>query len=523
VSKRPGLVTLLSLAVALLVGYGLSGYYLWRAMIGLDPSAFPFGQALQGIGSVLLPSVDVALSGMMLAILLLLLTGIGTFVAVRASRRQQVAEADPERRSFLTGSVAGAGAAVGAMAVGAVGMLGRSMAGIGNDGRGWSRPANEIFGGDVVKTDPNPKPAWQGSRVQAYGRLGRTEWPVSDTVLGTGRIKGDLGEKVARLAIERGVNYIDTAPDYSGAGSENAVGRAISGVQRDQLFIATKWCTPMGHLPADASVDEYKQVIYDSLGRLGTPYVDLVHVHSCDEIDRLMSTNMHEAFAALKKEGKVRFLGFSTHTPNLQEVANAAIDSGKFDVMMLAYHHGIWPGISDIIARARKEQDMGVVAMKTLKGAKHHGLAGFQGDADSYAQAALKWVHSDPNVSCAVISFFDLQHVDEYLFASGQKVTTGDVAILDRYDRAIAGTYCTPHCGVCLDSCPEDLAINDVLRHRMYFEDYRSEQEAMNLYAKLEKNASVCVGCDAPCTGSCPYGVPIQEQAIGAHELLTIS
>jgi predicted aldo/keto reductase-like oxidoreductase len=523
VNNRPGVVTLLSLAVALVVGYGLSGYYLWRAMIGLDPSAFPGGQALQAIGEMLMPSVNVALSGMLLAILLLLLVGIGTFVAVRASRRAQVFAADPDRRNFLTGSVAGAGAAVGALAVGAGGMLGRSLLGIGNDGRGWNRPANEIFGGDVVKTDPNPRAGWKGSRVESYGRLGRTEWKVSDTVLGTGRLKGDLGAQVAKLAIERGINYIDTAPDYSGSGSEKAVGRAIAGVPREQLFVATKWCTPKGHLPADASVEEYKQVIAESLERLGTPYVDLVHVHSCDEIDRLMSPNMHAAFAELKEQGKVRFLGFSTHTPNLLDVANAAIDSGKFDVMMLAYHHGIWPGIGAIIERARSEQDMGVVAMKTLKGAKHHGLAGFRDDSDSYAQAALKWVHSDPNVSCAVISFFDLQHVDEYLFASGKKVLPEDVAILDRYDRAIAGSYCTPHCGVCLDSCPEGLAINDVLRHRMYYEDYRSEQEAVNLYAKLEKNASVCVGCDAPCTGSCPYGIPIQERAIGAHELLTIS
>jgi predicted aldo/keto reductase-like oxidoreductase len=188
--------------------------------------------------------------------------------------------------------------------------------------------------------------------------------------------------------------------------------------------------------------------------------------------------------------------------------------------MMLAYHHGIWPEIRDVVARARREQDMGVVAMKTLKGAKHHGLAGFRDDADSYAQAALKWVHSDPDVSCAVISFFELQHVDEYLAASGQRVDEGDLAVLERYDRLIAGTYCPPHCGACLSSCPEELPINDVLRHRMYFEDYRSERQAMDLYARLEKNAAVCAGCSAPCTGACPLGIPIRERMVGAHSLL---
>jgi predicted aldo/keto reductase-like oxidoreductase len=331
-----------------------------------------------------------------------------------------------------------------------------------------------------------------------------------------------LGTQIVRLALERGVNYIDTAPDYSAEGSEKAVGEAIRGVPRESLFVATKWCTAVGHLPAGTPVERYKEVVEKSLVRLGTDYVDLVHVHSCDELDRLLDPNLHEAFTQLRAEGKARFIGFSSHTPNLLDVANAAIDSGKFDVMMLAYHHGIWPQLSDVIERARREQDMGVVAMKTLKGAKHHGLAGFREEEDSYAQAALKWVHADPNVSCAVISFFDLQHVDEYLYASGKGPDADDIAVLEKYDRLTAQTYCAPHCGACLSSCPEKLAINDVLRHRMYFEDYRSERQAIDLYAGLERNASVCAECSAPCLGSCPFGIRIQERMVGAHELLSV-
>jgi predicted aldo/keto reductase-like oxidoreductase len=495
---------------------------MWRALIGLDPTAFPAGETAQAIGKMLFPDVNVAVGGLFLAIGTLLIVAAASFFLVRSSRRAQLAEADAARRTFLTGSLAGAGAAAGAFAVGTAGMLGRSMAGIGNGGRGWSRTLGEIFGGDVVKVHPEWKQGWRGSRVQAYGRLGRTEWPVSDTVLGTGPLRGDEGVKVARLALERGINYIDTAPDYSAAGSEEAVGRAIQGVPRDSIFIATKFCTLTGHLPPGTSVGRYKEVIHDSLGRLGTDYVDLIHVHSCDEVDRLMDPNMHEAFAQLKREGKARFLGFSSHTPNLVEVANTAIDSGKFDVMMLAYHHGIWPELGKIIQRAHREQDMGVVAMKTLKGAKHHGLAGFQEEADSYAQAALKWVHGNPDVSCAVISFFELQQVDEYLYASGKKVSSDDIALLQKYDDQIAGKYCAPHCGACLDACPERLAIDDVLRQRMYFEDYRAEKMAMGLYADLERGAEVCLTCSAPCAGSCPFGIDIQERMVGAHELLRL-
>ena len=166
---------------------------------------------------------------------------------------------------------------------------------------------------------------------------------------------------------------------------------------------------------------------------------------------------------------------------------------------------------------------MGVVAMKTLKGAKHQGLVDFRDEVDAYSQAALKWTLSNPDVSCAVISFFEPQHVDEYLFASGRAVTADDVAMLEKYDRQILGSYCSPHCGECLDSCPAGLAIHDVLRHRMYFEDYGWEKEGMRLYAQLAKNASVCASCSAPCLGSCPVGVPIQERMAGAHRMLTLA
>ena len=60
---------------------------------------------------------------------------------------------------------------------------------------------------------------------------------------------------IARLALERGVNYFDTSPDYSGSGSEQSMGRVIADVRRDDLFVATKFCLPRGHLAEGSSVD----------------------------------------------------------------------------------------------------------------------------------------------------------------------------------------------------------------------------------------------------------------------------
>ncbi len=515
-------VLLALLAFALVAGFLFTGHLLYKVPIGLEQTAFLGGEVLYGIGKVVMPEAHGSLAGVMLAIDSLLLIGAVAFFYVRRARRAELGLADPSRRGFLVGAAAGGGAALGAIVVAGGMAVGRALLGWGTAGKGWQQISDGIAQAPVVKTHPEWKRAWKGSRVQSYRRLGRTEWKVSDIVLGTGQIRGDDGERIARLAIDRGVNYFDTSPDYSHAGSEQAMGRAIKGV-RDKLFIATKWCTPTGHLPPGTPVTRYRSAVEASLRRLGTDYVDLVHIHSCDEVDRLLDPNVHEAFDRLKEQGKARFLGFSTHTPRLVQVANAGIDSGRFDVMMLAYHHGIWAPIAEIVERGRKQQDMGVVAMKTLKGAKHHGLAGFRDESDAYSQAALKWALSNPYVSCAVISFFELQHVDEYLAASGKAPKPRDYAILRKYDEQIAGTYCAPHCGVCLDHCPEQLSIHDVLRHRMYFEDYGWQKEGMRLYSQLEKNASRCVGCSAPCLGSCPVGIPIQQRMLEAHELLTLS
>lgn len=368
---------------------------------------------------------------------------------------------------------------------------------------------------------PVTRGEWSDSRVVEYRRLGRTEARVSDISLGSGSSTGGRQTpEVAREAIERGINYFDTAPDYSAAGSELRLGAAIKGV-RDRMFLATKFCRPTGHLGPGNTVEEYMEAVNGSLRRLQTDWVDLVHVHSCDSVERLMDENVHEAFDRLKEQGKVRFLGVSTHTPNLEAVANAAIDSDRFDVMMLAYHFGAWPNLASIIDRAA-QRDIGVVAMKTLRGSMHEQLHWSRDERDSFTQASFKWVLENPSVACLVISLWSSEQLDEFLFASGKRPDARDLALLGRYQALTRSAHCRPHCGACLSSCPEQLPIHDVLRQRMYFENFAAQQEAMRLYATLEKRADVCAGCSAPCASACPDGIPIAQRMREAHDLLRL-
>ena len=325
----------------------------------------------------------------------------------------------------------------------------------------------------------------------------------------------DLNDpKVVQRALERGINYFDTSPDYSDANSEIALGEGIQGFPRERIFVASKFCTPKGHLENGLPVPDVIAAVEGSLRRLGTDYLDLVHIHAVNSLDRLMDESIHEAFGRLKEAGKVRFLGVSSHTADLERVMDRAVECGRFDVIMVAYNFKSWPQLHGIFRRAH-QRGVGVVAMKTLKGAYHSKLAHFTPtERESFAQAAFKWVLSNPSVSGLVISINRFEQIDEYLYASGQAMTKQDQALLEKYDRLVATEYCRPGCGDCLGHCPHGVPIDDVLRYEMYAENYGRQKQAMLLYSRIppERRAERCVGCDAPCSGACRFGIPIRER-----------
>ncbi len=403
----------------------LSGWVVVAAwLLTVAAGYFGLGEFLSRFAEGVLPG---GISKPLIAVPALALVASLALTAVWARRlRTADAAGDGELRSGRRRFLAGAAASLG-------GILGVGAAGVARIGP-WLTVTKPMADEEAPTEDPSPRADWTGSRIREYRRLGRTEARISDISLGSTKIRAEKGgEEIARRLIELGVNYFDTAPDYAESGSELLLGRAMKGY-RDQMFVATKFCTPQGHLGPRASVREYMDVVEASLTRLQTDYVDLVHIHACNSVERLQAPNTHEAFDRLKEQGKVRFLGFSSHTPRMEEIANAAIESGRFDVMMLAYHHGAWPQLAEVVDRAAAN-DIGVVAMKTLKGARHRGLLEDRDEADSYTQAAFKWVLSNPSVSGLVISFFQPQHVDEYLYASGKRPTSADLALLEKYDR----------------------------------------------------------------------------------------
>ena len=133
-----------------------------------------------------------------------------------------------------------------------------------------------------------------------------------------------------------------------------------------------------------------------------------------------------------------------------------------------------------------------------------------------------------------MVTIKNAAQVDEYLYASGTRMDPADLLVLKKYDDAVSGTYCPPGCGDCLDYCPADLPVNDVLRYSTYYRNYGNEREAVDLYARLTTgrafaepggtrsaaSAGVCLACSAPCEAACPEGLPVRQLMGNAHRLL---
>jgi aryl-alcohol dehydrogenase (NADP+) len=125
-------------------------------------------------------------------------------------------------------------------------------------------------------------------------------------------IEGDEGVRFVRLALDRGINFFDTADFYSFGASEEVLGRAIQqSVPRDEVVIATKVGLPMRDGPNGGGLSR-KHIMHAvdaSLRRLQTDYIDLYQIHKWDP-----TTPMEETVGALNdvvRAGKVRYLGVS--------------------------------------------------------------------------------------------------------------------------------------------------------------------------------------------------------------------
>jgi len=367
------------------------------------------------------------------------------------------------------------------------------------------------------------------STIQRYVTLGNTGLRVSE--IGFGSSSSERASLVKR-ALDKGVTLFDAAESYRSGRSETAIGEGLKGA-RDKVVLTSKTKAYAG-----SSEKDMMEALEGSLRRLQTDYLDIYFNHAVNSVDRMQNEAWANFTERAKEQGKIRFRGMSGHGSKLARCLDYAIDHDLVDVILCAYNFGEDPDVYDklrhtfhfvaiqsdlppVLDKARVK-NIGVIAMKTLMGARLNDMRTFESSGRSYAQAALRWVLASDRVDAAVISMTSNDRIDEYIAASSQEDdVAGDVDLLGRYAALQSGNYCHHGCDHCEGACPKGVEIPEVLRTRMYEVDYGNRQLALEDYAKLGSAASACVQCSGtPCQSACPYGVPVPEFTFDAHRRL---
>ena len=191
--------------------------------------------------------------------------------------------------------------------------------------------------------------------------LGRTGVMLS--VIGFGGIVvKDAGPEdasaIVKLAIDSGINYFDVAPSYGDA--EIKLGPALE-PYRKNVFLACK--------TTKRTKDEARAELEQSLQHLLTDHFDLYQLHAVttiEEVDTIFgSGGAMETFLEARKEGKIRYIGFSAHSV---EAAMALMDRFDFDTILFPVNFATWHAGNfgpQVLARAH-EKKMGILALKAM-------------------------------------------------------------------------------------------------------------------------------------------------------------
>lgn len=307
-----------------------------------------------------------------------------------------------------------------------------------------------------------------------YRTLGKTGLKV--TTIGYGAMR-TTDPAVVHRALDLGINFIDTAHSYQDGNNEIMVGKIMQ-QRRADAYVCTKI--------RSAPVEKMAKMFETSLKRLQMDSVDILYYHSIKNLDGLRNEDVLNLFMKWKKEGKTRFIGFSTHKNEAELLEQAAKD--KFwDVILVAYNFKKSPQLTKAINTAAKA-GMGIVGMKTQAGGYKNSKMG----SLNPHQASLKWVLQNPNVHTTIPSMTTFEELDEDIRVMGRKMGRLDQKTLDRYGQVIDPIYCRS-CNACVSSCPHGVDIPEINRCLMYVEGYRDFPLAMNNYADLVSWQFICI------------------------------
>lgn len=318
--------------------------------------------------------------------------------------------------------------------------------------------------------------------------------------------------KVIDLAMASGINYYDTAYVYNQGDSEKCVGEALSKYPRDSYYLATKF-----NYRANP---DYKAVFAEQLERLQTDHIDfyLLHCLLDTNIDNYLNCGCIEYFEQMQKEGKIRYLGFSSHASveTLRRFASVRDwDFAQIQMNYLDWEFKTTKQEYEILT----ERNIPIMVMESVRGGR---LSDLNPECNAKLKAAqpewsisswaFRWLLTHDNVNVLLSGMSNLEQVQDNVktFSAENALTPEQSDFLISVAHEFQKSFTVPctACRYCTDGCPMGLEIPELLKvyNRAKY-DRRWNKDAFAEYesSKLPTN---CIGC-GNCTSHCPQGIDI--------------
>lgn len=329
--------------------------------------------------------------------------------------------------------------------------------------------------------------------------------------------QGNIDYEKAKAIIDRayqgGVNYYDTAYIYHNGKSEEFLGKALAEYPRESYYVADKF-----NLQAEP---DYKKQFPEQLSRLNMEYIDFYLIHGIQDawMDQFLECGALRYFDELKKQGKIRNLGFSFHASpdSLRKLLKIyPWDFVQIQLNYLDWYYGDAKELYEIL----EEAEIPIMIMEPVRGGK---LANLTPEAESIlkeadpeasiASWAFRFVMSRPQVQVVLSGMSNLEQMEDnlHIFSETACLTEEEEALVkkaaDEFRSKVgvgctACRYCTPNCPIGLD-IPKILSLyNDV---KLVNEEWRATfADAM----PEGKRPEDCIGCGS-CTGHCPQSLDV--------------
>lgn len=326
----------------------------------------------------------------------------------------------------------------------------------------------------------------------------------------------DLAEKIIDYAYAHGVNYYDTAYVYLNGNSERTLGKALRKYPRESYFIADK-------MPGMVKTKEdVERVFHEQLERVGVEYFDFYLCHNVNErsIDTFLSLEVPQFMEKMRAEGKIRYLGFSSHGKPETLRRFATVRDWDFAQIQLNY--------LDWKMQSAKEQydvltELGipVIVMEPVRGGRlaqlspgSEALLKAAAPDRSLAEWAFRFVQELPNVQVVLSGMNTIEQIEENvsIFSEPQPLSEAEHAVLEQAVETLLKELTVP-CTTCryCSECPQELDIPEILKAYNAYALSRSLFPLGSLRELPEdKQPAACLSCGL-CAERCPQNIEIPK------------